>query len=143
MFAGQLATGACVSFTVTVKLQVAVRPAASVAVQLTVVVPITNVEPLAGTHIIVEPGQLSLTVAVNVTTAEHWFGSLPTVRLAGQVATGGCVSLTATEKVHGVVLPAASVAVQVTRVKPTWKAVPLGGAHVMVEPGQLSSVVAV
>ena len=44
-FAGHVIVGACVSFTVTVKLHVAVFEAASVAVQVTVVVPTGNVEP--------------------------------------------------------------------------------------------------
>jgi len=46
--------------TVTVKLQVLVLPEASVAVQLTVVVPTVNIEPLAGLHTVLAPGQLSV-----------------------------------------------------------------------------------
>jgi len=48
------------SLTVTVKLQVLVLPEASVAVQLTVVVPTVNIEPLAGLHTVLAPGQLSV-----------------------------------------------------------------------------------
>ena len=48
MFAGQLICGASVSFTVTVKVQLEVLPAASVAVAVTVVNPIGNVLPDAG-----------------------------------------------------------------------------------------------
>jgi hypothetical protein len=88
MFAGQVATGGWVSFTVTVKLHDAALPAASVAVQLTAVVPSGNAEPLAGTQAAVAP-QLSVTVGVNATTAEHWFGSLPVVMFAGQLIEGG------------------------------------------------------
>jgi hypothetical protein len=88
MFAGQMATGGCVSFTVTVKLHDAVLPAASVAVQLTGVVPKGNAEPLAGTQATVAP-QLSVAVVVNVTTAEHWFGSLAWVMAGEQARTGG------------------------------------------------------
>jgi hypothetical protein len=47
--------------TVTVKLQLAVLPELSVAVQLTVVTPRLNVEPLGGEHTLVAPGQLSVT----------------------------------------------------------------------------------
>ena len=47
-FAGQLMLGACVSFTVTVKEQVVVLPAASVAVAVTVVVPTLKAAPEAG-----------------------------------------------------------------------------------------------
>jgi hypothetical protein len=48
--------------TLTVNMQFAVFPDVSVAVQVTVVVPTGNVEPLAGTHIDVTPGQLSAAV---------------------------------------------------------------------------------
>ena len=64
MFAGQVIAGACVSCTVTEKVHVPVFAAASVAVHVTVVVPTGNVEPDAGTHAIVAPGQLSVAVAV-------------------------------------------------------------------------------
>ena len=65
MLAGRLQVGASVSFTVTVKLQVVseLSGLASLAVQLTVVVPTLNVDPLAGLHRIVAPGQLSLAEA--------------------------------------------------------------------------------
>ena len=73
---------------VTVKEQVAVLAAASVAVQLTVVVPGMNVDPEGGLHKAVAPGQLSLIVgAGNVTTTP---AALPaTVTLAGHVMVGG------------------------------------------------------
>ena len=64
ILAGQVAVGGSLSVTVTVKLQVAVWLCASVAVQLTVVVPTGNSEPLAGLQTMLEPGQLSLAVAV-------------------------------------------------------------------------------
>ena len=48
MLLGQVMTGACVSFTVTVKEQVAVLPFTSVALATTVVVPTLKVEPEAG-----------------------------------------------------------------------------------------------
>ena len=48
--------------TVTVKLQVAVLPDVSVAVQVTVVVPTGKIEPLGGLHPEVTPGQLSAAV---------------------------------------------------------------------------------
>jgi hypothetical protein len=59
MFAGHVIIGGSVSLTVTVNEHVAVFPDASVAVQVTVVVPSWKVEPEAGTHIAVTPGQLS------------------------------------------------------------------------------------
>ena len=72
MLEGHASVGACESLTVTVKVQGEdVLPAASVAVQLTVVVPFANDEPDAGLQPIVVPGQLSLAAGENVTTAEH------------------------------------------------------------------------
>jgi len=128
-----------------VKLHVAVLPDASVAVQFTVVVPTAKQDPDAGLHTVVAPGQLSLAVGGGKVTAAH--GSLIVavlaVLLAGQVIEGGCVSLTVTLKVHIAVLPAPSVAVQVTVVVPFVKAEPDGGVHVT--PGeavQLSVAVA-
>ena len=60
-----LITGASSSLTVTVKVQSAeLFPLASVAWQVTVVVPFGKVEPLGGVQVVVEPGQLSLAVVV-------------------------------------------------------------------------------
>jgi hypothetical protein len=64
MLAGQVIWGGVVSCTVTVKVQVALLPLLSVAVQFTVVTPLANVEPLAGAQLMLASGQLSLTVAV-------------------------------------------------------------------------------
>jgi len=49
-FAGQLATGASASVTVTVNAQMFVLPLASVAVHTTVVTPLAKALPLGGTH---------------------------------------------------------------------------------------------
>ena len=62
--AGQVITGNSLSITVTVKLQLAALPAASVATTLTVVVPVANVLPEAGLMLNVTPGQLSVAVAL-------------------------------------------------------------------------------
>jgi len=64
MFAGQVIDGACVSFTVTVNVHVAVLLDVSVAVHVTVVTPFVNTVPLAGTQLAVAPGQLSVGVGV-------------------------------------------------------------------------------
>jgi len=64
MLAGQVAVGFSSSLTVTVKLQVPVLPEASVAVQVTVVVPTANIEPLAGLHTVLAPGQLSVAAGI-------------------------------------------------------------------------------
>ena len=63
MLAGQVITGFSVSLTVTVNVQLAVLPDASVAVLVTVVVPFGKVEPEGGLLTTVTPGQLSVAVA--------------------------------------------------------------------------------
>jgi hypothetical protein len=79
--------------TVTMKLQVAVLLAASVAVQVTVVAPIGKQEPDGGLHPTLTPGQLSEAVAVKL-TATHGLliVAVLAVTLAGQEIEGGCVS---------------------------------------------------
>ena len=65
MFAGQVTVGACVSLTVTVKVQaVPVLLDASLGVQVTVVVPTAKLVPDAGKHVTVAPVQLSEAVGV-------------------------------------------------------------------------------
>ena len=71
MLAGHAIFGGSSSLTVTVNEQLSLFPAASVATDLTVVVPLGNVEPDAGVETTVTPGQLSLAVTVKFTTAEH------------------------------------------------------------------------
>ena len=73
MFVGHVITGGVTSVTVTVneQLEAETLPEASVAVQLTEVVPTGNADPVAGVQDTVAPGQLSLAVAVKLTTAEH------------------------------------------------------------------------
>src|SRR6185295_6469313 len=77
------------------KLQVAVLPDISVAVHVTVVVPKGNVDPLAGMHATVAPGQLSVTPGSGKVTTVLARGGHPhgatAVKLAGQVITGGSV----------------------------------------------------
>src|SRR5438445_6762343 len=105
--------GGSVSLTVTLNAQVLVLPAASVAVQITVVVPTGNNVPLGGLHATVAPGQLSVTVGAKATVAPHTPGSVPVVISAGQVIAGFSVSLTVTLNVQLLALPLASVAVHV------------------------------
>ena len=64
MFAGQVTVGFVESLTVTVKLHEPVLPDASVAVQVTVVVPTGKLDPEAGAHTTVALPQLSLPVGV-------------------------------------------------------------------------------
>jgi hypothetical protein len=111
IFDGQLViTGRVVSVTVTVKLQVDLFPAASVAVYVTEEVPKLNVAPDGMFDVIV--AQLMVVGGVHVTTFEHSLAARLTVRLDGQpVITGSVLSVTITLKVHVDLFPAASVAV--------------------------------
>jgi hypothetical protein len=117
--------------TVTVNVHVAVLPEASVAVQVTVVVPTGNTEPEAGVHDVVTPGQLSDAVGANVTGLPLVGGQVAgaaTAMLAGQVIVGGCVSLTLTVNEQ---LPPPVPEVHVTVVVPTGKNEPLEGEQVI------------
>jgi hypothetical protein len=71
MLAGQLIVGFSVSLTVTENEQLLVLPAASVAVTVTVVVPLGKTEPEGGLLTMVTSEQLSVAVGVKFTTAEH------------------------------------------------------------------------
>ena len=134
------------SFTVTLNEQLAEFPAASLTLQVTVVVPFGKIAPETGAHEgVPTPGQLSLAVgAGNVTAAEHWPGVFATVMLAGQVIEGGCVSFTVTVNEQLAEFPAASLTVQITVVEPFGNVEPDGGVHAGVPaPEQLSDAVAV
>src|SRR5205814_1060151 len=122
-------TGFSLSLTVTVNMHALVLPTASVAVQVTGVTPLLKLEPLAGSQAIVEPGQLSVSEAENVTLLAQLPGAVLTTILAGQIACGASVSLTVTLKLHEAVFPLASVAVQITGIVPLPKALPLAGTH--------------
>jgi hypothetical protein len=131
--------------TVTVNVQLAELVDASLTMQDTVVTPFWNVVPEAGVQTgVPTPGQLSVAVAFEyVTTAVHTFGSVPCVTLAGQVITGGCVSLIVTVNEQLAGLFEASCTVHVTVVTPFWKVDPDAGTHEGVPtPVQLSVVVA-
>jgi hypothetical protein len=120
---------------VIVKLQVAVLPEASVAAQVTVVVPTGKQEPAGGLHTAVTPGQLSLAVGAGKFTTWHgvpggeqtaWL--VTAVWLGGQVIVGGCVSLTVT--VNEQLGPPEEV--QFTVVVPTGKNEPEAGEQLIV-----------
>jgi hypothetical protein len=95
-------TGSSLSLTVTVNEQLAVRPAPSVTVQSTVVVPFGKAVPDEGVQTTAPEGsgQLSAVVGLNVTTAEHWPGSVPCVMFAGHVIVGGWSSVIVTVNVQ-------------------------------------------
>jgi len=86
--AGQVIDGGWVSLTVTVNEQVLMLLEASVALQVTVVVPFGKNDPDAGLQVVPAPEQLSVTVGAKVTTAPHWLGSLGLTMLFGQVIAG-------------------------------------------------------
>jgi hypothetical protein len=111
MFDGQFAmTGAELSVTVILKLQVEILFAASFAVYVTFVVPGENDAP--GLKSPVRVTQLATVGGVQVTTFEHSEASNDTLISEGQFEmTGAVLSVTITLKVHVDVFPAASVAV--------------------------------
>ncbi len=70
-------------------MHVLLLPQTSVAVEVTVVIPIGNILPDAGELVIVTgPAQLSVAVTANVTTAVHEPTGVVTVIGVGQVITG-------------------------------------------------------
>jgi hypothetical protein len=71
----------------------------------------------------------------------HTPGAAFTVRFAGHVIAGNCVSFTVTVKVHWLLLPLLSRAVLVTVVVPRGKAKPLAGTLEMFVTAQLSVAV--
>ena len=79
------------------KLELVWWPEASVAVTVTVVVPIGNAEPEAGEHTYATSGQLSETVGAKATWAVDWPESGEHTILAGQTTTGGVLSTTVTD----------------------------------------------
>jgi hypothetical protein len=86
----------------------------------------------------VTPGQLSVAEAEKVTLLAQLPPAVATVISAGHVIVGFSVSLTVTVKVQPLVLPTASVALQVTGVTPLPNELPLTGSQTMLAPGQLS-----
>src|SRR5262245_42464912 len=94
--AGTVTTGGVASITVTVNDAVPVLPWASVAVQVTMVAPTANVDPLAGAQV---TGTTPSTRSVAEAT-KAWIAPLEpcagTVSFAGTVTTGPVVSVTVT-----------------------------------------------
>ena len=112
------------------KLPEAVLPCASVAEQLTVVVPGANKEPDAGVQFTAtEPSTKSVAVALKVTTAPA-AEVAETVMLPGNVNAGRVVSCTVTSKLALPELPWASVAEQLTVVVPSGNVEPEAGEQV-------------
>ena len=108
MFDGQVTTGAMVSRTVTVNVQVLVFKAVSYAVTVTVVTPIGKTEPEAGEAVTVGLGStesVALTVKSTTLPAEL---VASTVMLVEHVTAGAVVSRTVTVKVQMLVFRLAS-----------------------------------
>src|SRR5438093_12898004 len=117
MSAGQASIGASLSSTTTLNMQASlVLPLASVAVQLTELVPLAKLAPLVGAQLTVWPGQLSAPRSEERRAGkEHGPGGALLVMLDGQASVGASVSSTITLNMQAsLVLPLASVAVQLT-----------------------------
>src|SRR5688572_2866982 len=96
MFAGSVNTGGVVSTTVTVNVPRPTLPAASLALQVTIVAPSANASPEAGPQLTATgPSTSSIAVARNVTTAPAG-PTASAVILAGRLSTGGVPCTTAT-----------------------------------------------
>src|SRR5947207_3997775 len=105
MIAGQVITGGYVSFTMTMKVNVLLLPPLSRAVLVTVVTPTGKAKPLGGLLVRLVTAQLSLALTVKVTLLVQTPSAAVTVKFAGQLIAGGCVSFTLTMKVHVLVFP--------------------------------------
>jgi hypothetical protein len=139
---GPITGGVVSARTVTVKVLVAVFPEWSVAVHVTVVVPIGNVEPDAGEQVTgTAPSMSSVAVGVGyVTTAPDAPDAALVMSDTGPI-TGGVVSVaTVTLKVAVLVFPDASEAEQVTVVVPTGNDEPDGGTQLTVAGPLIASV---
>jgi hypothetical protein len=141
---GPLPAGGAGRLTITGNEQAALLPLPSVALQVTVVVPMGNRLPDGGAQVTVGVSQLSVAVAVKVTTAPDALVAA-TVMFAGQMMLGGVVSTTVTVVVHIAELPARSVAVNLTVCVPGPNVAGSGGLLVMVtfDWPQLSVAVAI
>src|SRR5258706_14623188 len=112
---GQRMLGSSVSWKTAVKLQEVLFLLASVAVNVTVLVPLLKVEPLGGRQTLVTPGQLSLTVDRKC-VAKRKHGDVGGWGMMNkeQRMLGSSASWTMIAKLHEALFPLASVAVQVT-----------------------------
>jgi hypothetical protein len=128
-FAGTVTTGPVVSVTVTVNAADPVLPRVSLAVQVTVVAPSGNVDPLAGVQLTATtPSRVSVADALKVKAAPAELVA-STLAFAGTVTAGPVVSATVTENDADPVLPRVSVVVHVTVVAPSGNVAPLAGVQ--------------
>src|SRR5204863_1137717 len=146
MSAGQVTVGAWLSLTVTVKVQSAeLFPLASVAWQVTVVVPLGNVASRRRHTVALRAWSSDVCSSDLLCGADSQLpAAVVVVMLAGQVTVGAWLSLKiGRASCRERVLMLAAVAWQVKVVVPLGKVEPLGGVQVVVEPGQLSVAVVV
>ena len=114
---------------------------ASTARQVTVLTPSGKNEPEGGVQAAVTFGEQLSVAPTEKNTCAPLALLQATVLFVGQMMAGFSVSFTVTVKLRLLLLPAVSIAVQVTVVTPLLKVVPEGGLHVAVTPGQLSLAV--
>src|SRR5213075_268176 len=113
-FVAPVIIGGCWSSTVMVKVPVVVLLDPSVAVTVTVFVPMGNEVPEGGVLVTVTLGPVSLAVTVYSTTALLAPGGATTVMLGGRFRTGPSLSTTVTVKLLVAWLPAPSVPMTTT-----------------------------
>src|SRR3989442_147705 len=141
--AERITLGAVLSVTVKVVAQVALLPAASVAVTVIVCVPTAISVPAAGDWLkLIAPGPLqpSLTLTPPLTsgTTPWQFASVLTLGTAEQITLGAVLSVTVKVVAQVALLPAASVAVTVIVCVPTATSVPAAGDWLkLIAPGPL------
>jgi hypothetical protein len=136
---GSVRLGSVESPTTTSNESLELLPLASVALQLTVVVPSANVDPDGGVHVTTgTPSTASLAVAPYVTTAPDPLVA-SAVMSAGTVRVGAVVSTTWTSNAALAGLPAASVAVQLTVDVPIANVEPEAGRQPNVGEGSTTS----
>ena len=127
---GQLTVGGVLSVTVKVVVQLALLPAASVAVTVIVCAPRPTWVPAAGDWVrVIAPSalQLSLTLADTLGTAAWQFASALALEAGGQLTVGGVLSVTVKVVVHSTLLLLSSVAVTVMVCVPNPSSVPAAG----------------
>src|SRR5688500_11473390 len=133
MLPGRLSIGFVVSTTMICCVVVAPLPAASVAVQMIVVVPSANWLP-AGDRVIVTGPARSLPIAMPGSTIAPSAPVASAITSAGGVIDGSVVSTTTICCVAVLSLPAASVAVQVIVVVPSANWLPAGDRVIVTDP---------
>ena len=141
MSAGTVITGGVESrVMVTWNDALPVLPCASVAVHVTVVVPIGNVEPETGEHVAVSgPSMLSVADAENVSALPLGL-FVVSVMSAGTVTTGRVVSTIVMLNDFDALFPWLSVALQVTAVVPNPNVEPVAGVQLNDETASSGSV---